>query len=756
MRIHRELPLQVAPFPGRIGFPAHSLTFVVKGAFRLSPDQISELLPDEEAGFPNGDVPLKDDDEDHTEIRYPSDFAFYKPRADVALAGTCHPASDQPVSSCRVTVQVGATSRSLLVTGDRWWGPDGMTDPVPFQTMPLTWDRAFGGRDCPDNPVGCGDQPIEDGNGRRVWPLPNIEYPQQAVRSTSDRPSPAGLAPIPAAWEPRRSRVGSYTRGWKEARWPWFPDDFDWAYFNSGSPSLNIDGFLNGDEDVYLEHLHPANPHFRTRLPGLRVRCFVHRLPADVDPPPSTEKARREWSEPSDDQMVFDEVPMALDTLWVDPDAGLAVLAWRGYVAARSDEFAEILDLYLRTEPLNEAPASLDVCRTAFLGLRDSDDDALEPETGDDASVEAGTAPDESAEPEPGPDQEPADEDPHGSMARLREQLEAMGVDPDEPSEPSEAELEATKEFYRKQGMDDVADFLDHDAPPEPSEEEPAPPPPWTRERVERQYAMDANLAGEDLQGLDLSGMVLEGVLLAGANLTGTRLAETVLAGADLTGARLERADLTAADLSDAVLDGAALQEATLTKARAADASLVGANLSDAVLVEGQFDRADFTEAVLDRAGAHAASFIDAEFGQVHAVDAMFASAIMTGLRAADALDLSRANLTQIDAVESIWSGATLSEAIFAWARLDGADFEGANLRGADFYAAHLREARFGGADLLDGRLAAADALEASFERADLARSDLRGGNFYAAEFLDARFWETLTEGANLQMTKYE
>ena len=797
MRIHTELPLTVAPVVGRIPFPGHSVTVVVKGLFRLEAGRLQELLDDDELAFPTGDIPRFEDEDEHSEIRYASDFAFYKPRADLMLVGRCHPPGGRAVPSCRITFQVGQVGRSLQVYGDRWWAASGagseMTDPVPFSEMELSWERAYGGPECADNPVGRGNRAITLEDGRAAWPLPNIEYPERRISSPSDRPAPAGFGPIPQGWEPRSSMVGSYGDEWLRTRWPWFPEDLDWGFFNAAPSVLQADGFLHGDEEIYLENLHPEEPEFRTRLPGLRVRCFLHRLPSDVASPPPTEKGRAAWSPPPRGQMEFEEVPLVLDTLWVDAEQEKVALVWRGHAPVRDEEFSDVRDLMVVAEPLAEPEEAPDEWRAAFWKMLDEEEGAFEEE--DEVDEEPTPEAAEEVEDEEAEEDEELELDlPFDPDARLREQMEEMGIDPDNPPEPTPEDLEKAKEFFREQGMDHLVALLEGEEEDEWPEDEEERAGPWTRERVAEKYAEDGDLRGLALRGLDLSEMTLDEAALMGADLTGANLARASLAGADLTGAtlsradlaggklegavlagcdltdavlaevqlkdadlsgaRMDEADLSGADLSGALLDEARLVRANLTKVQAPDAVFSGADLTEAVLIRAELDGADFTGAVLDGADARHASLESAEFGGVSAVEATFAWAVLTELRAADALDLSRINLTQADAVESVWSGATLEGAVMAWAVLEGADFSGANLKGADLYACHLSGARFGKANLQGARLAAADAFQANFEKADLFRADLRGGNFYEAEFLDAVIEEAAFDGANLTMTK--
>lgn len=791
MRILNPTGLTAAPLPGRIGFPGHSLTIIVKGLYKLTPNQVDELLKDELA-FPTGDILLNEDDE-HSEIRYESDFAYYKPCADLMLVGKCHPPGDQAVTYCPVTFRVGNYERRLAVFGDRVWDYLGtrMGKTEPFTEMELTWERAFGGTGFDPNPVGRGYKATGDGEEDAAAPrLPNIEDPERLIVSPGDRPTPAGFGPIQRGWKQRASRVGTYGGDWQRNRWPWFPEDMDWSMFNAAPERMQAEQHLRGDEEVYLENIHPEAAQFNTRLPGIRVRCFLSELPPHVLPPPRRAKARADWTPPPREQMSFSEVPMALDTVWVDAEARMLVLLWRGYAEVRSEDFDEVQHLFVMTEPLEDPLADVATCNAEFWRLHDEDEGLIEEAVPEAAADEEG----ESAEESPGEEEDAVHAEVDQSLAELRADLEKMGIDPDNPPEVTEEEKEQAKEYFREQGRDDIVAMLeerhqDDDEPREPPLE------PWSRERVEAQYADDGDLEGADLRNLDLSELKLDGANLTGANLTGADLRGVSLVGAvlveanlsdadlasarldeaqlsqcdlsraslrgaslaeaDLTEARLEAADLTQANLTDAVLEKSNLRRAGLVQAEASDATFVEADLTGALLRDGTFDGADFAQAVLDGADARDASFVSAEFRLIHAVEAVFLGSTMTGLRAADALDMSRANFSQIQAPDSIWTGATLQETDFSHAVLDGADFTHADLEGANLSAARLRTARFISAEMTGAWLIQADIFEGSFEKANLTRADLSGASLYAAELLDAQFHEARGDGANLKMTKY-
>src|SRR5512133_795461 len=83
---------------GSVQPPALSGSFFVKGTLRLKPEQAAEWLPEGE--LVSGDVYVGDDPAGL--LRYPSDFAVYKPRADVLLVGQAHAPRGKTATGLRV------------------------------------------------------------------------------------------------------------------------------------------------------------------------------------------------------------------------------------------------------------------------------------------------------------------------------------------------------------------------------------------------------------------------------------------------------------------------------------------------------------------------------------------------------------------------------------------------------------------------------------------------------------------------------
>lgn len=341
-----------APFAGRINYPKHSITLIVKGTFDLVNG--GKAVFSEEPLYPTGDEFYPDDDEMTGGCRYESDFAYHKPRADLLLAGHCHTPGGKPGPACRVTFQVGSHSRTLAVFGNRSWknipGIRNISEPEPFTKMELKYENSFGGPGYEKNPVGKGFAKEQNESGKNVLVLPNIENPDNLIDSPGSRPEPAGFGPLGKMWKDRYSKLGKYKGDYVKKRWPWFPIDFDWGYFNAAPPSMQVEGFLKGDETLYCENLHPEHSRYESRLPGLRVRCFLNKI-----------------TENDANQTLFNEVKMNLDTLWVDMDNEKLTLVWRGAAEVLSEEYEEIKHVFVMSEPLEKQQETLKYYSGLFL-----------------------------------------------------------------------------------------------------------------------------------------------------------------------------------------------------------------------------------------------------------------------------------------------------------------------------------------------------------------------------------------------------
>jgi hypothetical protein len=139
-----------------------------------------------------------------------------------------------------------------------------MSPPRPFVTMPLTYERAFGGVDRrsadaaehrlhPSNPVGTGF--ATRAAHAEELALPNVEDPGQLIDSWKDRPHPAGFGAIASHWSPRIGYGGTYDASWRKNRFPLLPEDFDERFHQCAPADQQIPGFLTGGERVELVSL---------------------------------------------------------------------------------------------------------------------------------------------------------------------------------------------------------------------------------------------------------------------------------------------------------------------------------------------------------------------------------------------------------------------------------------------------------------------------------------------------------------------
>ncbi|HHJ17838.1 MAG TPA: DUF2169 domain-containing protein [Gammaproteobacteria bacterium] len=737
MEIYNCTDYQFAILNGRLGFPGHSATFIVKGCFQLNNN--GTVQPVEEQIFPTGDEYYPDDDEQQGSIRYPSDFSYFKARADMGVVGHCYAPSGTVVTSSAVRVAINDRARELHVFGDRFWerkmGVLGVTEPAPFEKMELRYENSFGGQGFEANPAGKGVAKVALENGATVWPLPNIENPQQRIGTPDHRPEPAGFGPLNATWQYRRQKLGTYDKKWLENKWPWFPDDFDSGYFNAAPPAQQLDTYLNGDESLQFVNMHPEIADYRTRLPGLRVRCFTRTHSAD----PAIGKS-------------FQEIAMNLDTLWVDMDAEQLVLVWRGWSRVDSGEMEDIQDILVLAEALDGQSMEVEDCYAVLnqcIAELDQDMEEEEPERSA-VPVEA----------EPAVD---IDGIIAGAEATSRQAMIDAGVDPDNLPQPSDADKRKEAELLAELGI-------------ERQEENPL-----TREHIATRVLNRESFFQEDLTGLELGGIDFSGIDLRETNLSGIDLKHSNFSSADLTGAVLNGADLSRVDLQAACLRDADLTGALLTEANLAGANLEGtvlescnsqsANFENVQAAEADFSNARLRGSRFSRAVLTAASFEEADlnhtvmtgaqlqnarFDKATAIYANFSGSDMTGARASDSCDFSGAVLGDCQLEGANFEGARCIQTDFSYADMHDVNLIGADLKDANLTCADLRQAKLAKAGLENASLVQANLYEASLEQAVLEKTDFRGANLYAAEFLDAEISHSDFEQANLKMTKLE
>lgn len=287
---------------------------IIKATFRVSAGRVA-LAPEQEpvhaeavyAGEPGASSLLRE-----------TEMVAAHPGTDVTLIASAHAPSGQPVPALDVGVAVGDLRRTLRVTGDRRFrrGLFGLrpTAPEPFVTMPITWERAYGGRDgaetCLHNPIGRGFALRADRLDGAL--LPNVEDPAHLIQGPEDRPAPAGLGPVPSGWSPRRELAGTFDDRWQKERAPIWPADFDPQFYRSAPLGLWSERPLVGGEQVTFLNLGPE-PVTSFRLP--RVEVVIHTWIA-------RERLRQR---------------VRLDRVIFEPDREALVLVWRSSLDCGAD-----------------------------------------------------------------------------------------------------------------------------------------------------------------------------------------------------------------------------------------------------------------------------------------------------------------------------------------------------------------------------------------------------------------------------------
>ncbi|WP_164010454.1 DUF2169 family type VI secretion system accessory protein [Pyxidicoccus trucidator] len=253
-------------------------------------------------------------------LKYASEVHLLKPGTDVVLVGDAFSPGGRAVSTCLVSMSVGALQRTLQVFGERQWkggvmSPRGST-PEPFVRMPLRYERAFGGTHVregatgevlaePRNPVGRGFRGKRSASEMLNLPLPNVEDPRAPIQGISDAPAPVGVGYVAPSWMPRKAMAGTYDDAWRTRRAPYLPVDFKPDYFRAASPGLCAPGFLVGGEPVELRNLSPSGV----------VRLNLPRCELDV--------TARIAGRPQ-------QARMRLETVLLEPGEERLSLLWRG------------------------------------------------------------------------------------------------------------------------------------------------------------------------------------------------------------------------------------------------------------------------------------------------------------------------------------------------------------------------------------------------------------------------------------------
>jgi hypothetical protein len=281
-------PCRAATLLWRMSGTLH-LTTIVKASFALVQDGPMTLLDAADdvvrADVHHGNNPTRS-------IKWTTDLAPSLPRADIVLTGHACAPPQNPVPALTVRLVVfrdaPLVDKALRVRGDAKGG-----EVLPFDRIPMVYERAYGGIGWADNPYGRGASASDP-------TAPNLFDPRSPQKTVC-------FAPIPRSFPARSRLLGGIDRKKLEQPVPEIPAELDWTYFQAAPEDQRTD-YLHGNEWVIIERMTADPTYVRSHLPSVLGMARVTGL-----------------SGVPEDQ-VF---PLVADTLRIDADELRCSLVWR-------------------------------------------------------------------------------------------------------------------------------------------------------------------------------------------------------------------------------------------------------------------------------------------------------------------------------------------------------------------------------------------------------------------------------------------
>jgi hypothetical protein len=277
-------------------------TLALRPKLALAGAQLPVTLADEYYGDPTD-----------SSLKAVSEIHVGKPGTDVLLVGRAWGPEGRAVRESLVRVTAAERQKSVRVSGDRVWLPDGTpSPPEPYEAMPLVWERAFGGSHRLEdrtlaeerNPIGVGFAGRRSAEELAGQPVPNLEDPGAPLEQLGGNPTPACFAPTAAHWLPRRRFAGTYDERWQRQRAPYLPADFDPRFLQCAASELALDRYLTGGEPIEVTGASPDGP-IAFRIPPANLEVEVS-VAGRIERPAAN-----------------------LETLLIEPDENRVCFTWR-------------------------------------------------------------------------------------------------------------------------------------------------------------------------------------------------------------------------------------------------------------------------------------------------------------------------------------------------------------------------------------------------------------------------------------------
>lgn len=665
------------------------------------------------------------------------DMAMPKPQGEALVAGKCFAPDGKAVPAHWAAFQVGKINKRVNVIGNRRWRKAAglfkvSSDPEPFTEMDITWENAFGGPDYKKNPDGKG---IIESESKYI-PLPNIENHKDIIKSPSDKPDPAGFAPLGLSWPSRLKNLGTFDKKWLKNDWPGFPGDFDFHYFNVAPPDQRIDGFFTGDEPIRIENMHPERPIIKSQLPGIMPRCFINRQ--------------------EEEKETFEEMEMKLDSVWLFPhlDAGVAI--WRAAAEVSDDEAEEISHVVAFYEQQGQDPQPVAYYKSKLeeeekeleMAPPEEMPEVAQGEKQGQAIAGLGAAGVSAAE---APEAAEAVEVPVG-IAEVSEEAvleESAQVAAEEFSEDAikkmgAAQQEKVKEMLKAQGLD-PGKYLPSDPGAAPSKLEAA-----DIEKIENRLTEANEKYKALLQQYGKDSKPPSAPLFSAESLI-AKSGGSISPDAQQQLFEMEKEinkSILAHNEASANADTVSTDD--IFKEMKAELSQEGPEIEEEIEVTEKLEEIKAAEEAPpppEAALAAGAGEADMDYSNKDLKEMDFKGAKLEKTNFSGS-DLEGVDLSGAVLEESNFSGANLTEANLSGATLTGAKFEGATLVKTNLSGVSASEASFVKADLKEADLSDSDLSNADFTGADLTGATIKGSDFSYATMQNALCQSIQGEGA--------
>ncbi|SVE13933.1 uncharacterized protein METZ01_LOCUS466787, partial [marine metagenome] len=163
------------------------------------------------------------------------DEAQAKKSPEVLIAGNVYSPEGSTSTQLQAGFRIGSLAKSLVVSGNRIWHKKWLSykssRPAPFTSIPISWERAFGGKGDSENPMGQGAL-TEGDAGETLVALPNFENSDSRINKPKKQIATAGFGPISPTSVPRTCSDALFDQDYVDKEFPGLPKDTDFSRFN--------------------------------------------------------------------------------------------------------------------------------------------------------------------------------------------------------------------------------------------------------------------------------------------------------------------------------------------------------------------------------------------------------------------------------------------------------------------------------------------------------------------------------------------